>query len=282
MKRQERVELFRQRLIESINGSGLSRSAFARSIGVDRSTLSQLLAPENTRLPRADTLALLAEAHQVSIDWLLGLTQEGHLGTDILPDPLEFEELSAPAASEQLAQWHREAIGYRIRYVPSTLPDLLKTESVIRHEYSGHAPPRSDQRIESSEERLAYQRHPQTEMEVCQSVQSLQGFAWGEGIWSTLGKRSRLRQLDHMESLCQELYPRFRWFLFDALEVYSVPFTVFGPLKAVVYMGQLFLVFNSTEHIRELADRFDSLIRAAVVQPTDIVDFIRELRRDCR
>jgi len=74
MKLQERVTLFQERLQRVIQHSGLNRSSFATSIKVDRSTLSQLLSTENVRL-RADTVLSIAEVYQVSIDWLLGLTQ---------------------------------------------------------------------------------------------------------------------------------------------------------------------------------------------------------------
>lgn len=282
MHKVERSELFRQRLREVIASSRLSQSAFAATIGIDRSTLSQLLTADIVRLPRAETLALLAEVHQISIDWLLGLTREGNLGTDLIPEPLSFEEYSASAASEQLGRWHAEASGYRVRYVPASLPDLLKTEEVIRHEYQGHGRFRSDQRLESSEWRLAQARRPLNEMEVCQSLQSLRGFARGEGIWASLALGARLRQIEHMLALADELYPRFRWFLFDGLDTFSVPFTVFGPLRAIVFAGRFYLVFNSTEYVRALSDQFDDLIRAAVVQPTDMMTFLEGLYPECR
>ena len=71
--------------------SGLRRSAFARRIGIDRSTLTQLLASENDRLPRAETIAAMAADQQVSVDWLLGLSQEGPLSADLMPQPIEIE-----------------------------------------------------------------------------------------------------------------------------------------------------------------------------------------------
>jgi hypothetical protein len=42
----------------------------------------------------------------------------------------------------------------------------------------------------------------------------------------------------------------------------------------------MYLVFNSTEHIRDLTRRFDNLIRAAVVQPPDVGALLETLRRD--
>jgi hypothetical protein len=50
-------------------------------------------------------------------------------------------------------------------------------------------------------------------------------------------------------------------------------------LRAAVYIGDMYLVLNSTEHIRELTYRFDNLIRAAVVQPPDVIGQLAELRR---
>jgi hypothetical protein len=76
-----------------------------------------------------------------------------------------------------------------------------------------------------------------------------------------------------------ELYPTLRWFLFDGLKSYCVPMTIFGPLRAAIYIGDMYLVLNSTEHIRELTYRFDNLIRAAVVQPPDVVGQLADLRR---
>ena len=65
MKLQERVNLFQDRLQQVISHSGLNRSAFAASIRVDRSTLSQLLAEENVRLPDARAgLAMVFEVYE--------------------------------------------------------------------------------------------------------------------------------------------------------------------------------------------------------------------------
>jgi transcriptional regulator with XRE-family HTH domain len=282
MDRREIVEVFRERLSDVIGRSGLSRSAYDAQIGLDRSTLSQLLSPDHVRLPRAETIAAIAQRAQVSVDWLLGLSQEGQLGADMLPQELELEiePGSGSPADERLKRWHAEAAGYKIRYVPSTLPDLLKTEAVIRYEFELQDSRMPRVRIEEAERRLAYSRRPETDMEVCSSLQSLVGFAWGEGIWSGLSAGDRRDQIDRMIRTLDELYPTLRWFLFDGLESYCVPMTIFGPLRAAVYIGDMYLVLNSTEHIRELTYRFDNLIRAAVVQPPDVVARLAELRRD--
>jgi hypothetical protein len=83
-----------------------------------------------------------------------------------------------------------------------------------------------------------------------------------------------------MTALVSELYPTFRWFLYDGLLRYAAPMTIFGPKRAAVYVGDLYLVLNSTEHIRALAARFDDLIRHAVAQPPDVVKWLGGLSRE--
>ena len=277
MDRRKTVEAFRDRLTEVIERSGLSRTAFAGRAGLDRSTLSQLLSTGNDRLPRAETIAAIAAREQVSVDWLLGLSQEGQISTYVIPQPLEIEAGAASPADERLARWQTEALGYKIRYVPTTLPDLLKTEEVIRYEYQEYGDLVPKARIEQAEERLAYSRLPETDMEVCSSVQALEEFARGNGVWKDLPLDARAAQLNSMIVLLDELYPRFRWFLFDGLRRYSVPITVFGPNRAAVYVGNMYLVFNSTEHIRVLTQHFDDLIRQAVMQPPEVISWLEAL-----
>ena len=278
MDRRDFLEQFRERLETVIAESGMSRSAFATEAGMDRSTLSQLLSAANDRLPRVETLASIAARWQVSIDWLLGLSQQGQLGADIMEEQISIRRDALSAADEMLLEWHREAIGYKIRYVPSSIPDLLRAEDVARYELGYFATARPEQAIEKAAVRLEYQRRPETDMEACSSLQSISGFARGEGIWRGLDRDARRRQLDHMIELVEELYPTFRWFLFDGLQRFTIPVTIFGPLRAAVYVGQMYIVFNSTEHIRTLTQHFDDLIRGAVIQPTDVPTYLRTLK----
>jgi transcriptional regulator with XRE-family HTH domain len=278
--RRDTVAVFRQRLEEVIGRSGLNRSGFASRIGVDRSTLAQILAPANDRLPRAETLAAIASTQHVSVDWLLGLSQEGPLGTDIISQPLEIAPGAHSPADERLTQWHAEAAGYKIRYVPATLPDLLKTEETIRYEYRDYHEPVPESRIDAAVSRLANVRRPEGDMEVCSTVQSIEGFARAEGIWRDMPLPARRRQLEHMVQLVDELYPAFRWFFYSGAARYSAPVTIFGPKRAAIYIGHMFLVFNSTEYIRVLSGHFDALIRAAVVQPHEAAGFLLRLLDD--
>jgi len=280
MDRRRTVETFRARLTEVIERSGLSRSGFAAKAGLDRSTLSQLLSGANDRLPRAETIASIAELEQVSIDWLLGLVQEEKIGTNILSEAPEIARGGASHSDYRLARWRAEAVGYKIRYVPSTLPDLLKGEEVIRYEYRQQGSDMPAFRLEQAEARLAYSRRPETDLEACSSLQALEGFARGQGIWENLPLEHRKQQLGWMIALMDELYPTFRWFLFDGLEHYSAPVTIFGPSRAAVYIGNMYFVFNSTEHIRALTQHFDNLIRGAIVQPPDVPQVMKRLLQE--
>lgn len=280
--RRQVLGTLRQRLDEVVSRSGRSRSAFAEQAGVDRSTLSQLLSPANSRLPRLETLLTIARDQEVSIDWLVGLSNVGPMQAEMMQEHTAFEPMRRADNDERLMAWLQEAVGYRVRYVPTTIPDLLKTDAVIRYELADFVAASPSQRIETSAARLAWTRAPETEMECCSSVQSLRGFARGEGIWAGLGAEERLAQLDHIAELTRELYPALRWFLFDGLERFAAPVTIFGPLRAALYLGQLYLVLTSTEHVRTLSRHFDDLIRGAVVQPPDIADFVVQLRRQVR
>ncbi|MGD9705714.1 MAG: helix-turn-helix domain-containing protein [Acidimicrobiia bacterium] len=276
--RKQLLVTFRERLDSVIHGSGLNRSQFAEQTELDRSTLSQLLSTSNRRLPRVETLTTIAATQQVSVDWLLGLSNAGPMQAEMLHDQTSFERSTLAHNDQLLIAWLSEAIGYKIRYIPSTLPDLLKTEEVIHHENMDFATSTPEQQVETSAARLAWTRGPETDLECCNSVQSVEGFARGEGIWRSLDATVRIAQLDHMIELTDELYPTLRWFLFDGRQRYAAPITIYGPLRAAIYLGQMYLVLTSNAHVRTLTQHFDDLIRGAVVQPHEIPAFLKEQR----
>ncbi len=278
MDRRDVSRLFRQRLAETLARSGLSRSALARRAGIDRSTLSQLLSGDMDRLPRADTVAAIATELRVSLDWLLGLSHVERLGADILHESLQIAESAQTPVDETLVRWFEEAAGYKVRNVPTTVPDIAKTEEVLRHEYRHFRSRGPDRAISASRNRLEHFRLPEADMEICLSRQALETLAAGGGIWRTLDASARLHQLDRLAGIVDELYPRLRMYLFDGLTHYSAPYTIFGRQRAALYVGQVYMVFNTTEHIAVLNRHFDDLIRAAVVQPTELASFLARLR----
>jgi hypothetical protein len=147
----------------------------------------------------------------------------------------------------------------------------------MRFEYRDYVAKSADQAIAASHGRLAYTRLPDTDMEICMPRQSLEVFARGEGPWRGLSGAARTEQLQKIADIADELYPSLRINLFDALTHYSAPYTIFGPVRAAVYLGQMFFVFTTTPHIRVLTRHFDGLVRAATVQATDVPSFARQL-----
>ncbi len=275
--RRTMLRTFRSRLADVVRASGLTVSRFASETGLDRSTLTQLLAAENRRLPRIETLTAVAATHQVSIDWLIGLSESGPMQAEMMAEQASFALEARAPNDERLIGWFAEAAGYKIRYVPSTVPDLLKTEAVFHHELGQWATARPEQKIETAAVRLAWTRDHGSDMECCSSIQSIDGLARGEGIWHDLPAAARRDQLTRMAALVDELYPTFRWFLFDGLQRFSVPVTIFGPQRASLYLGQMYLVLTSSDHVRTLTGHFDELIRGAVVQPPDVAAHIARL-----
>lgn len=268
---------FQQRLRQVLARSELSQTDFAKAAGIDRSTLSQLLAASADRLPRVESIAAIAQIGNTSLDWLLGLSQDQQAGAGLAAESLQIERDAPSPLDERLLVWLREAAGYRIRHIPTTFPDLLKTDAVIEDEYGHYVALGPRRRIEITQSRLEYLRQPETEIECCTALQTLEALARGEDIWRTIKLAHRRAQLEQIIALCDELYPRFRLFLYDRKQLYSVPLTVFGPLRAAIYLGQTYFVFHSTDHIRALTRHFDQIVRGATVQPTDIPMYLNKL-----
>ena len=279
--RAELVRLFRERLLAVMSRTGLGQTAFASSVGIDRSTLSQILSPAHDRLPRLESVAAIARVGQVSLDWLLGLREVEVPEPGLLVESLSIERDVISPADERLMRWLEEAAGYKIRHVPSSFPDVLKTEDVIGFEYEHFIALSPQKRIEITRSRLDYLRRPETDLEAATAMHVIASFARGQGRWQGLSVEVRRAQLEQLIVLCEELYPRFRWFLYDGREVYSAPITIYGPIRGAIYIGQAFLVLQSRDHIRALIAHFDQLVRAAKVGPTDMPGYLRGLLNAC-
>ncbi len=279
LERQATLDVFRERLGELVSDVHGSRVALARQLEIDRTTLTQLLSPTNRRLPRVETLVAIARHAHVSVDWLLGLRSDNPGQTNVLDRQPMIERDAGAPDDARLVEWLADARGSKIRYIPSTLPDLLKTEDVIRYEAAGTPAGTLQRDIGTATTGLNWQRRPDADMECASSVQSLEGFARGEGIWNRLPSPSRREQLERIAELTDELYPTFRWFLCDGRTRYAAPVTVFGLRRAALYVGETYLVFTSDEHVMAMAQHFDALLRTATVQPPDVPALCRRLIR---
>jgi transcriptional regulator with XRE-family HTH domain len=245
--RRDRAALFRQRLARGMQDSGLSQSALARAVGVDRSTVSQLLSATATRLPNAQVAAECAQALGVSADWLLGLTDRPERSAELLAASLTVTEAPRALVDETIFAWHQEAAGYKIRHVPATLPDMLAARS---------------------------------DYEIALPLFELDSFARGEGYYRGLDRAIRVEQIDHLIALSEQMYPSLRLYLFDARRVFSAPLTVFGPLLAVLYLGRHYLAFRDSLRVAVFVGHFDTLVREAAVAARDIPAHLRALRAE--
>jgi transcriptional regulator with XRE-family HTH domain len=275
MDKRDLSHLFRERLKLMLTRSGQNQSAFAASVGIDRSAMSQLLSGQSTRLPRAETLLNMAATYNVSLDWLLGISQDEGLASEIR-ESLEIEEGTGSFDRTLLAAWHAEAAGTKIRYVPAGIPDLLRTDAVIDYEAEMTRKNR-DSQIDEKDYRIDYNRRPETDMEVCMPRHMLEIFARGNGVWSGLADAARREQLAHMARLVDDLYPSFRLYLYDGRQRYSIPYTIFGQIRAAIYVGEMYLVLNAVTPVRTLTRHFDNLIRAAEINAHEAAGYCRQL-----
>lgn len=276
--KRRRAEQFRQRLRQAMEATQTSQSALARAIGVDRSTVSQLLKEGGARLPNAQVVGECAAALRVSADWLLSLSDRPESAAEIMANSLTLTEAPRALVDEQIFAWHREAEGYKIRHVPAGLPDMLKTQAMLEWEYSPHLGRTAQQAIGAAQDRLAWMRGAQSDYEIAMPLYEIDSFAAAEGYYSGLSREIRAGQIDRLLELNDQFYPRLRIFLFDARRVYSAPVTVFGPMLAVLYVGRNYLAFRDSARVQAFVQHFDWLVREATVSDRDFAAHLAPLR----
>jgi len=273
-----RAEQFRARLQRAMEEIGMSQSALARAIQVDRSTISQVLKDDGARLPSAHITGACATALGVSADWLLSLSDRPESAAELMSNTLSFTEAPRALVDERIFDWHREAAGYKIRHVPAGLPDMMKTRAMLEWEYAPHLGRTTEQAINASEERLAFMHNSSSDYEIALPIFELHSFAKGTGYYEGLPDALRRDQIDRMIDLTEQLYPRLRLYLFDARRLYSAPITIFGPLLAVVYVGSYYMAFRDRDRVATFTDHFDRLVREAYLGTRSLPDHLRALR----
>jgi len=277
MDKRDRADLFRERLTKALAERTMNRSDLARSAGLDRSTVSQLLSEGAPRLPNGQALAVIASSLGVSSDWLLGLSTHEGVAADVLDQAVQVAETDRNPVDEHLLAWYRESAGAKVRHVPANLPDVLKTEELLTLEYSGSTLKTAVQAISDTRDRRELLSRPESDMEIAVSKDALEGLALGEGLWADMPVEIRREQLQYMGRILNDFYPSLRLHLFGAQDRYSAPFTVFGQKRAAIYIGQRYLVFSATAHVQLLTAHFDDLVRNAIVRSHEAGDFAIKL-----
>lgn len=278
--KRDRATQFRERLTRSLADRGMTQSGLARAVGVDRSTISQLLGDEGARLPNAQVVAECAAALGVSADWLLGLSERPERLADLLATSLTMTEAPRALIDETIFAWHQEAAGYKIRHVPATLPDMLKTRDMLRWEYEPQLGRTAEQAIGASEDRLSWMRHSGSDYEIALPRHELQSFVRAEGYYAGLPAAIRRDQIDRLGELYRQLYPALRIYVFDARRVFSAPVTVFGPLLAVLYLGRHYIAFRDSARVASFSGHFDWLVREAETGARDFGQVLSALAAD--
>lgn len=277
LDKRDRASLFRERLSRALQNTGMSQTRLAARIGVNRSTISQLLGADDARLPNAQVVAECAATLGVSADWLLGLSQRPEQAADLVAASATLTQAQRALIDDQILTWHQEAAGYKIRHVPATLPDMLKTKETLEWEYGPQLGRSSKWAIQKSEERLALMQQGQSDFEIAIPVEELRTFAYAEGYYRGIPADIRKAQLEWIRDLHYDAYPSLRMHLFDQRRFFSAPLTVFGPLLAVMYMGSHYLAFRDTERIRVFTQHFDTLVREASIIDRDVPAFLDDL-----
>ena len=277
--KRDRARLLRERLTSAMALAQVTQSALARQIGVDRSTLSQLLKDQGARLPNAQLVAECAVALGVSADWLLGLSERPEQAADLVASAIAMTEAPRALIDEQIFAWHQEAAGYKIRHVPAGLPDMLKTTEMLRWEYAPSLGKTTEQAIGASNDRLTWMRGSRSDYEIAIPLAEMESFARAEGYYAGLSPELRRAQLLQFRDLHAQLYPSLRLHLFDSRQLYSAPVTVFGPLLAVIYIGQNYLTFRDRERVGAITAHFDGLVRAASIGQRDLAGYFARLIR---
>lgn len=235
----------------------MGRSDFLKQTGLDRSALSQFLSVDSDRLPRAESLRRIAHVSGVSVDWLLGL-ENAPEGRQEVAESVQLERAVQPDGSTPLDIWRSEAKGYKLRYVPSTLPDMMSLATFAESD----AP---DTRRGGVESVLGQISLDDMDVEIAMPIQTLQDVSARSGLWRGVPASQCRRQLGYMSRICRDQYPALRLHLYDGSKLFSAPFTVFGKQRVALYIGDAYLVVSSSDQVRGFTRQFDRLVRGAVV-----------------
>lgn len=271
MDKRELATRFSKRLRQILESGEGGTAAFVHDTGIDRSALSQFLDPRTVRLPRAEALRNIAIARGISVDWLLDL-ETAQEGRQEVSSSIEIEGEKEEDVSP-LERWREEADGHKMRYVPSTLPDMLSLAG-LQPDDSRDA---IDARGSGVENVLEGMDIHDMDLEIAMPIQTLEDVTYQSGLWRHFDPELCKRQLTHMAAICNETYPTLRLHLYDGTKTFSAPFTVFGKMRVAIYIGEAYLVVTSKEQIKTFVQRFDGLVRQSIIRPNKVDEHLASL-----
>ena len=271
MDKRDLATRFSERLRQVLDSREGGAAAFVRDTGIDRSALSQFLDPKTVRLPRAEALRNISVARGISVDWLLDL-ENAREGRQEVSSSIEIEgELNGDISP--LKRWREEADGHKMRYVPSTLPDMLSLAGLQPDDNRD----KLDARGGGVENVLDGMDIHDMDLEISMPIQTLEDVTHQTGLWRKFDPELCKRQLTHMAAICKENYPALRLHLYDGTKTFSAPFTVFGKMRVAIYVGEAYLVVTSKEQIKTFVHRFDGLVRQTIISPNKVDEHLAKL-----
>ena len=259
MDKRDLSRQFKERLRHIVASHNQGRRHFMQAVGIDRSALSQFLSPETDRMPRAETLRRIATVSGVSVDWLL-CVENAPEGRQEVAQSIKIEKEKQLDGSTPLDHWRNEAAGFKLRTVPSTLPDIVSLAP--DQPEAGQLGDARGGGVENVLEQISLN---DMDVEIAMPLQTLQDLSARSGLWRGADANTCRAQLLHMAQICSENYPALRLHLYDGTKTFSAPFTVFGNQRVALYIGGSYLVISSPEQIRGFARHFDRLVRHAVI-----------------
>ncbi|WP_299672559.1 helix-turn-helix domain-containing protein [uncultured Roseobacter sp.] len=266
MDRRDLSAGFKERLAQVLASHPTGKGQFLRDVGMDRSALSQFLSPDSDRLPRAETLRRIARVSGVSVDWLLCL-ENAPEGRQEVAESVQIEKAVQADGSTPLDKWRSAASGFKLRYVPSTLPDIVS--------FSPENVP--DARGGGVENVLGQVSLDDMDVEIAMPAQTVRDLSARTGLWRGADPEQCREQLTYMAGVCRQNYPALRLHLYDGTQTFSAPFTVFGKQRVALYIGDAYLVISSPDQIRGFAKQFDRLVRRAIIGADVVHEMLDDL-----
>lgn len=264
MKKRDLALIFSERLKLLLGTEKTGIANFIRNTAVDRSALSQFMDPDCLRLPRAETLRSIAECYGVSIDWLLGIENSPE-GRQQIASSIEIESEVQADGTTPLSHWHDQATGYKLRYVPSALPDMMNLTAGV-----SAAAVSSPVQAGTTEKILGFRKLSDMDLEIAMPIQTLEDLASQRGVWRGCSGELSKYQLLHMARICETTYPTLRLHLYDGAKRFSVPYMIFGKQRVAIYIGDAYLVISTPNQIKTFVRKFDTLVRETIVTPEKV------------
>ncbi len=92
-------------------------------------------------------------------------------------------QVNLALVDEKIFAWHQEAEGSKIRHVPASLPDMLKTDDILRWEYAPSLGKTTEQAMGASNDRLEWMRSARSDYEIAIPLSEIESFARGDGAY---------------------------------------------------------------------------------------------------